>query len=415
MSIRTPASRRPTDRLARQAVNDSGSAAAVVVGGAINAVSIARSLAPDGIEVIALGTTAVDPVRCSRHCHRYVRIRCPADGLQAAWLAWLRENAEGLRGAVLLPAEDEALELIAHNRAELVDLGYNPFEADDQALLAMLDKGQTARIARRAGIPQPHSVVIRDDESLEQAIAELDFPFALKPLHSHVLARFKGWGKLVIADDSQRLDELMSELRARGVDVLATELIPGADDQLVSYYSYIDEHGKPLVHFCKQQFRANPPQFGLAAYHRSFWDPEVAVAGLRFFAAAGVRGLVNVQFKRDARDGRLMLIECNHRFTAANELVRLAGINLARLTYDRALGRSTPAMGPARNDTRLWDPVHDTRSMLQLRASGDITVWRWMRSLLHRQHMPLLSVDDPGPATSYLSSAMRYLRDRRRG
>src|SRR5207248_5858341 len=109
-------------------------------------------------------------VRCSRHCHRYVRFRCPADGLQAAWLAWLRENAEALPGAVLLPADDEALELIAHNRAELVDLGYNPFEADDQALLAMLDKGQTARIARSAGIPQPHVVVIRDDESLEPAV-----------------------------------------------------------------------------------------------------------------------------------------------------------------------------------------------------------------------------------------------------
>ena len=415
MSSPTRASRRPTDRPAHQAVKDTGSPAAVIIGGLVNAVSIARSLAPDGIEVIALGTTDVDAVRCSRHCHRYVRIRCPTDGLQAAWLAWLRENAEALRGAVLLPAEDQALELIAHNRAQLVGLGYNPFEADDQALLAMLDKGQTAQIARRAGIPQPHTVVIRDDESLERAVAELDFPFALKPLHSHVLARLKGWGKLVIADDSQRLDELMSELRAHGVDVLATELIPGADDQLVSYYSYIDEHGKPLVHFCKQQFRANPPQFGLATYHRSFWDPEVADAGLRFFAAAGVRGLVNVQFKRDARDGRLMLIECNHRFTAANELVRVAGINLARLTYDRALGRPTPAMGPARNDTRLWDPVHDTRSMLQLRASGDITVWRWMGSLLHRQHMPLLSVDDPGPATNYLSSAMHFLRDLRGG
>lgn len=403
-------------------MSDSGSPAAVVIGGDVNAVSIARSLAPDGIEVIALGTTGADPVRFSRHCHRYVLIRTHGGRLPAAWLAWLQENAEGLRGAVLLPAGDEALELIAHHRAQLVGLGYHPFEADDQALLAMLDKGQTAQIACRADIPRPHTVVIRDDESLERAVTELGFPFALKPLHSHVLAsRLSGWGKLEIAHDAQGLDGLMSELRAQGVDVLATEIIPGADDQLVSYYSYIDEHGEPLLHFCKQQLRAYPPRFGLSTYHRSFWDPEVVAAGLRFFSAAGVRGLVNVQFKRDARDGRLMLIECNHRFTAANELVRVAGINLARLTYDRALNRSTPAVGAARNDTRLWDPVNDTRLLLQLRDTGDITVRRWMASLLQRQHMPLLSVDDPGPAAIHLPRVpalfrrvMRYLRGGRR-
>lgn len=396
-------------------MSNTGSPAAIVLGGAVNAVSIARSLTPDGIEVIALGTRGIDPVRRSRHCQRYVRIRSPEGGLQAAWLAWLTEHAQALPGAVLLPAEDEALELIAHHRAQLVGLGYHPFEADDQALLAMLDKADTAQIARAARLPQPHTVVVSDDESLERAVAELGFPLALKPLYSHVLARLPGWGKLEVAHDRERLDELMSELRAQRVEVLATELIPGGDDQLVSYYSYIDEHGEPLVHFCKQQLRAHPPQFGLSTYHRSFWDPEVAEAGLRFFAAAGVRGLVNVQFKRDARNGRLMLIECNHRFTAANELVRLSGINLARLTYDRALGRPTPPVGSARNDTRLWDPVQDTRSLLQMRAAGDLTVKRWMASLLHRQHMPLLSVDDPGPATVYFDSAMRMLRNGRPG
>ena len=391
------------------------SPAAIVLGGRLNAVSIARSLAPDGIEVIALGTGGLDPVRWSRHCDRYVRVRAPKGGLQATWLAWLRNNADALRDAVLLPAEDEALELIAHNRAQLVALGYHPFEANDQALLAMLDKGQTAEVARRAGIPQPHSVVIRDDQSLERAVAELGFPLALKPLHSHTVSRLNGWGKLEVAHDQKRLDELVAELRAGAVDVLATEIIPGGDDQLVSYYSYIDEHGKPLFDFCKQQIRANPPQFGLSTYHRSFWDPEVAEAGRRFFAAAGVRGLVNVQFKRDARDGRLMLIECNHRFTAANELVRLAGLNLARLTYDRALNRPTPALGVARNNTWMWNAVDDIRTLLKLRSTGEITVRSWMGSLLHRQHMPLLAADDPAPATIHLARAVRFLRNGWRG
>jgi predicted ATP-grasp superfamily ATP-dependent carboligase len=394
-------------------VNGTRNPAAIIVGGTVNAVSVARSLSPAGIEVIALGTGWVDAVRRSRHCGRYVRFRAGSD-LQDSWLAWLSQHAGELRDAVLLPAEDEALELIARHRADLVALGYHPFEADDRALLAMLDKAQTAEVAKRMGIPQPHTLIVTDDASLERAITELGFPLALKPLHSHVLARQKErWGKLITVESRDQLDRIVAMLREREVDVLATEIIPGGDDRLVSYYSYIDENGEPLLHFCKQQLRANPPCFGLSTYHRSHWDPEVADMGLRFFQGAGVRGLVNVQFKRDARDESLQLIECNHRFTAANELVRVAGINLARLTYDRALGRGSPPIGEAVDDTRMWDPVHDTRAMLALRANGEITVLEWLTSLRHRKCMPLLCLDDPGPATVYVAMATRILRDGR--
>lgn len=387
---------------------------AIVLGGAANAVSIARSLAPDGIAVYALGTGGVDCVRWSRHCRRYVAFRGD-EALQADWLAWLDAHAAALPGAVLLPANDEALELIARNRPALVQLGYRPFEANDEALLAMLDKDRTYEIARTAGIPAPRTIAIDDEGSRAAAIDELGFPLALKPLHSHVLARLDGhWGKVVVVADRPALERTLRALDTGGVRVLATEVIPGGDDRLLSYYSYIDADGEPLVELCKQQLRAFPPHFGLSTYHRTIWDAEVAELGLRFFRAAGVRGLVNVQFKRDAVDGRLKLIECNHRFTAANELVRLAGVNLAALTYRRALGLPSPPIGAYRVDMRLWDPIHDTRALLALRAAGETTTAAWLGSLRHRTYMPLLRAEDPAPALLALVRASRALRRSRR-
>ena len=50
--------------------------------------------------------------------------------------------------------------------------------------------------------------------------------------------------------------------------------------------------------------------------------------GLALFGHAGLRGVANVEFKRDPRDGRLKLIECNARFTAANGLLTASGIDL---------------------------------------------------------------------------------------
>ena len=93
----------------------------------------------------------------------------------------------------------------------------------------------------------------------------------------------------------------------------------------------------------------------------------MAELGLRFLRAARVRGIGNIEFKRDRSDGKLKLIECNLRFTMANELLRLAGIDLALFAYNRLLGRPTPPVDSYREDMRMClvnKPGADVRSVL---------------------------------------------------
>ena len=386
---------------------------AIVLGGDVNAASVARSLGAAGVAVHALGTGAADPVRDSRFCTTYVRF-ARGDDLQHRWLHWLRENASQLRGAVLLPCNDDALELIAGSRGALEDVGYRPFEADDEVLATMLDKRRTADLAERIGIPAPQSMVLEDIGSLEQAAARIGFPCGLKPLHAHVLARHPGWGKLLIARDTAHLRELFEQLDALGVGLLATEVIPGEDDCYRSYYSYMDADGQPLLHFTKQKLRGYPPRMGLWSYHLTTRDPDVIEMGLRFFQRAGVRGLANVEFKLDPRDGVLKLIECNHRFTAANEIVRLAGLDLALLTYERALGRPGPDVSRYRTGMRLLNPIEDVRSFQALRAEGKLSTAAWLRSLAHPLHTPLLRWNDPLPGMLSLVRRGRRAAGKRR-
>ena len=380
---------------------------AIVLGGDVNAASVARSLGAAGVEVHALGTGAADPVRDSRFCTSYVRFDRGED-VQQRWLRWLQDNASRFPGAVLLPCNDDALELIAASRAALEDLSYRPFEADDEVLATMLDKRRTAELAARIGIPAPRSMVLEGAASLEQAADGIGFPCGLKPLHAHVLARHQGWGKLILARDAAHLRELFAQLDALGVGLLATEIIPGEDECYRSYYSYIDADGRPLLHFTKQKLRGYPPRRGLWSYHLTTRDPDVMEMGLRFFQRAGVRGLANVEFKLDPRDGVLKLIECNHRFTAANEIVRLAGLDLALLTYERALGRPGPDVSSYRTGLRLLNPIEDVRAFRALRAEGKLSTAGWLRSLAHPLHTPLLRWNDPLPGV--LSLARRGRR-----
>ena len=386
---------------------------AIVLGGDVNAASVARSLGAAGIAVHALGTGAADPVRDSRFCTSYVRFERGED-LQGRWSDWLQDHASRLAGAVLLACNDDALELIAGSRAMLEELGYRPFEADDEVLATMLDKRRTAELAARIGVPAPRSMVLEGRESLEPAAARIGFPCGLKPLHAHVLARHPGWGKLIIARDAAHLRELFEQLDALGVRLLATEIIPGEDDCYRSYYSYMDADGRPLLHFTKQKLRGYPPRMGLWSYHLTTRDPDVIDSGLRFFQRAGVRGLANVEFKLDPRDGVLKLIECNHRFTAANEIVRLAGLDLALLTYERALGRPGPDVSRYRTGMRLLNPIEDVRAFQALRGEGKLSTAGWLRSLAHPLHTPLLRWNDPLPGVLSLARRGRRAAAKRR-
>jgi predicted ATP-grasp superfamily ATP-dependent carboligase len=377
---------------------------AVLLGGEAIAVSAARSLSAAGVDVWALGD-ATDPVQRSRHCHRFVEVGSK-QGVQERYLAWL-EN-EGPRGAVIIPCDDDSVELVARGRAHLESLGYLPTEGNDDALLAMLDKERTYALCAEIGVPCPRTATVSTREEAERAAAAFDYPCALKPRESHVFAAL--FGILAKAVQVHSREELVAEFERTaelGVSMLVTEIVPGRDDQLCSYYSYLDEHGEPLFHFTKRKLRQYPPEFGLGCYQVTTWDPEVAELGLRFFQGAKMRGIANVEFKRDSRDGTLKLIESNVRLTAANEQVRLAGIDIPLLAYSRLTNADPPELGTYRTGLGLWHPIEDLRSLPRYRRRGEWTLGAWLRSLLRRQRFPLFRLDDPGPTFHSFSVKLR--------
>ena len=371
--------------------------------------SAARSLARSGVRVHALGHHT-DPVRASLACHEFTAVG-PRGRVVERSLAWLEH---GPREGVVLPCDDEGVELVARHRAQLEQWGYRAIEAGDEVALAMLDKERTYALARGAEVPTPRTRRVATLEDAGEAAASLDFPCALKPVQSHVFARHFGiTRKLIVAATRRELEAAFEEMLGLGIDMLATEIIPGRDDQFASYYTYMDHDGEPLFNFTKRKLRQFPPHFGLGTYHETTWDPEVAELGLHFFRSIALRGIGNVEFKRDSRDGRLKLIECNHRFTAATDQVRRAGIDLPLLAYNRVVGRPDPPLDRYRTGQRLLLPAADLRAFLALRREGEETTLAYLRSVLRPQHFPMLDLRDPMPTVAALGVKIRRRRLKR--
>ena len=381
---------------------------ALVVGGSHNALSIARSLSRRGIAVYALNRPDSE-VRWSRHV-RWLQLP-DAEPFAAAIARFLLGPASNaLRGAVLLVAGDEALELIGSRYAEL----QRKFRLDlcnPAAQRCMLDKLDTYEAARAAGVPTPRFWAIGSRRELDRCRHELVFPLIVKPRHSHEFQRhFRA--KFLVVDNHAELLRALEVVEGTELRCLLMEKIPGPDTLLCSYYTYLDEDGRPLFDFTKRILRRSPPNMGLATYHITDHVAGLKEPALRLFHHVGLRGIANVEFKMDPRDGQLKVIECNARFTAANALLAHCGLDLAYFVYCRAIGLAPPHLPDFPDGVSLWDPTRDFKAFLALRRRGELGLLGWLRSVLHRQTFPVFSWRDPVPALARVGRSLRGGRPR---
>jgi predicted ATP-grasp superfamily ATP-dependent carboligase len=263
----------------------------------------------------------------------------------------------------------------------------------------MLNMRATYRAGVWAGVPTPRFWVAESREQLDRIRDELCYPLIVKPQHSHAFAARIGKGKFIRVENFGELLDAHRRLTEQvGIAVVLMESIPGPDDRLCSYYTYLDEQGRPLFDFTKRIIRRSPMNRGPACYHVTDWNPEVKDLALRLFQHVGLRGLANAEFKRDERDGQLKLIECNARFTAANCLVAASGLDLAKFVYNRLVGRPFEMPSQYTTGLHLWDPVLDFRAFMELRRAKQLTFGRWVSSLRRPKKLPYFCWSDPLPS-----------------
>lgn len=377
----------------------------LILGGKENSLSLCRSLGRTGISVSVSGKAD-----CWGLYSRYCDNRFPVARGQDLAKIW-RELLVGDRARitdqhVLLPGCDTALEFLAEHEADLRQRHlFDPASAAQK--LAMLNKQETLQMAKVADVSAPKFWPVSRNAELPTDLCDAQFPLLVKPFNTAKFAKVFGRKFFTVNDG---MDELVAKIQTAheaGFDVAVVEKIPGPDDLLSSYYTFIDEQGQPLFHFTKRIVRRYPVNSGGATYHVSEWLPETAEQGLKFFQKTGFRGFGNIEFKRDPRDGQLKVIEVNARFTAAQELAVRAGAPLDLIVYCALTQQSVPTFSSYDTQLHFWYPLKDTLSFLQLKRVNGLSLTRWIDSLVgHSKISPVFDPNDLKPSIGCASSLM---------
>jgi predicted ATP-grasp superfamily ATP-dependent carboligase len=149
----------------------------------------------------------------------------------------------------------------------------------------------------------------------------------------------------------------------------------------------------------KQKLRQFPLEVGSGSAMVSVFEPEVADLSRDLLRSFGYRGLANIEFKRDARDGIYRLIEVNPRSSNANQLAVSAGVDFPFLVY-RYLTRPDEPEAPSAGFRVGVTWVHedlDLQAFLALRKTGELTLAEWVGSLRGPRSWAVFSLRDPAP------------------
>jgi predicted ATP-grasp superfamily ATP-dependent carboligase len=369
----------------------------LLLGGGPNSLSVARNYGRAMIDVRISGRPDC-PGLSSRYCRE--RFIAPyGRELSDYWRELLlTPDQPRLFGHIIIALCDESISFVCQHRDALA--AHYILEDFAPALrLEMLDKKKTLERARAAGVPAPNFWAVHTIEDLEAIRDDVIFPVLVKPIHSHLLTPVFGCKHFIINDSFDEVVEKAALAFQHGLEISLVEMIPGPDNLLSSYYCYIDADGRHLFHYTKSVIRRYPINQGGATYHQSEWLPETAAMGQKFFASMPWRGMANIEFKRDPRDGRLKLIEVNPRFTSAHKLIVAGGMPIDMMIYQRLTGQTVTKVEAYDQNLRLWTPMRDILAFLQLRRRGELSLSKWLGSIFDEgKIVPMFSLDDPVPS-----------------
>lgn len=381
---------------------------ALVVGGDYQGLGIARSLGSRGIPVVVLDDE-LSIARASRyvkHSERVAALREPRETVDA--LVGVAQRL-GLQGWVLFPTREETVAAISNSRDRLRGLYRVPTPTWETVHRAW-DKRETYALAQQLGVDAPRCWFPRSEEDL--AFVPTGAPVVIKPAikeHFFYETSAKAWR----ADTPAQLVDAYRRAAAviDPAEIIVQEMIPGGGEEQLAYCAFF-RAGEPVASMTVRRRRQHPSDFGRASTFVETVDlPEIEEPSMRFLKAIDYYGLVELEYKRDPRDGRAKLLDVNARTWGYHSLGAAAGVDFPYLLYRDQLGlpveksRARPGVRWIRVATDVPNAVKDV-------VRGHLRPSDYARSLRGVDVDAVWSMRDPLPALMELG-LMPYLAVRR--
>ena len=366
---------------------------ALVVGGDHPGLAVVRSLGRRGIPVYV-----VDDEPCissySRFAKRVIRVPDILDERRTVDSVLEVGRRFNLRNWVLIPTRDETVAAFSRHRAELAEF-FAVSTGEWESVQWAWDKKKSYELAETLDIPCPKTFSPKNADELPSLYDRL--PLAIKPAvkeNFFYATGAKAWRCDSIEQLHRNYERAARQIPAE--EILIQEIVPGDGSEQYSWCAFV-RNGKPHSTLTAQRLRQHPREFGRAATYVQTADaPVIEELSERFVRAIHYHGLVEIEYKRDPRDGRYKLLDVNARAWGFHALGAACGVDFPWLLYADVLGLPIEPVR-AKSGVGWLRLVTDVPTALSDIVHGSVSPAAYVKSLFATRVESVFAWTDPLP------------------
>jgi predicted ATP-grasp superfamily ATP-dependent carboligase len=364
----------------------------------LGALSIMRSLGSQGVHLYGVDEDQKSPGFLSRYCRGKFLMHFDEQREQE-----YLENVIGLgkqlgERAILIPTSDELSLFVAKHSDELYE--YFIFPRNDHILVSeLISKEGMYHLARKHAIPTPYTVFPKNLDDVLVYADDAKFPIMLKGIYGNRLQTRMGGKKMVIVHSREELIEKYKVLEDPDLpNLMIQEYIPGGDDQIYIFNGYFNEKSECLAAFTGYKIRQFPVHVGCASLGVCSWNQTVADITTTFMRSIGYKGVLDIGYRLDPRDGLYKVLDINPRVGQAFRLfVAENGMDAVRSLYLNLTGQDSINPIIPKEGRRWVIEDFDIISSLHYHWEGTLGFRDWLHSFKGVEEGAWFSWKDPLP------------------
>ena len=297
--------------------------------------------------------------------------------------------------AILIPTWDDLAILVADAEPALREQFLLPRQPEGLAR-SLASKREMHRLAAEHGVPTPLASFPASVDDVRAFATDAAFPVMIKGIFGNRLHQRAGRA-LFIAERPADLFRLYRDLEdPADPNLMLQEYIPGGDDAVWMFNGYFDADSECLFGLTGRKLRQTPAYAGTTSLGVCLANETVDGLTRRWMKALGYRGMLDMGYRYDARDGQYKVLDVNPRIGSTFRLfVGRHGLDVVRALYLDLTGQPVPA--DAMIEGRRWLDEHDFASSRTYRRDGKLTMRQWAASLRDVQESVYVARDDMAP------------------
>lgn len=380
-------------------------------------IGIARKLGRLGVPVYSFQDSRWDPLVFSSFSRGYLVQDLGALPAEAA-VDYLLAVADWLgRTAILIPVDDAGCIFAADNAAVLRERFLFP-EPPPGLVRRLSSKRELYFLCKERGIPTPETTFPQSRQDVLTFLETATFPVALKVDDPAQMKGRASSKRVAIVRTPKQLLANYDEMEQPGrPNVMLQEYIPGGTDTVWMFNGYFNRDSDCLIGITGKKLRQFLPYTGATSLGICIENETVEETTGAFMKAVGYRGILDIGYRYDARDGQYKVLDVNPRIGATFRLFEdTAGLDVAQALYLDLTGQQVRP-GQPRVGRKWIVENYDLLSSLRYTWDGQLTPREWLRSLRGIEESAWFARDDLLPfvvmcLTFVPRSALSYVRSK---